>query len=254
MPYFLFDIGIPVKRCYTDESGEESGKSLSGLIQQISMIDGLERIRLGSLETGIVSEDLVRGLKDIPKFCPQFHLSLQSGCDSVLKRMNRHYLTADFTGSVNMIRKYFPDAAITTDIIAGFPGESDEEFEQTVKFVKETGFSRLHVFPFSRRKGTRADKMPSQITRAVKNERTRILIQTGEEVRQKYESKFIGRPCPVLIEEITPPRHLEGYTPEYIRVKIQLPPTPDQCSQHYIGKTITAIPYTFSNGILLARE
>ncbi len=201
----------------------EDDPAMAVLMEKISEIPGIRRIRLGSLEAGIASEKMIARLSGIKQFCPQFHLSLQSGCDSVLKRMNRHYTTEEFAACVENIRKYFPTAGITTDIITGFPGESDEEFARTVEYAWEIAFSRMHVFPYSRRKKTRADQLPDQLSKAVKEARARELIAVGEELRKKYESDLIGRECEILVEEViedqkTGKSYFAGYTPEYVRI------------------------------------
>lgn len=201
----------------------EDEPAMAALMENLSEIPGIRRIRLGSLEAGIASEEMIARLSGIKQFCPQFHLSLQSGCDSVLKRMNRHYTTEEFAACVENIRKYFPTAGITTDIITGFPGESDEEFAQTIEYARRIAFSRMHVFPYSRRKKTRADQLPDQLPKAVKEARARELIAVGEELREKYESDLIGRECEILVEEIiddqkTGKSYLAGYTPEYVRI------------------------------------
>lgn len=225
---------------------------LAELIEQIGAVEGIERIRLGSLEAGIVSDDLIRRLSSVPAFCPHFHLSLQSGSDTVLKRMNRHYTAEEYADAVGIIRTYFPEAGITTDIITGFPGETEEEFEETVRFAERIGFSRLHVFPYSRRKGTRADRLPEQLPRAVKEERAGRLIRTGEALREAYESRLIGRCCRILAEECIPvdgQMYLAGYTPEYVRILI---PAGDEAKQP--GRMAEAVPKGFRNGILIAEN
>lgn len=204
-------------------SHAEDEPAMAVLMERLSEIPGIRRIRLGSLEAGIASEEMIAKLSGIKQFCPQFHLSLQSGCDSVLKRMNRHYTTEEFAACVENIRKYFPTAGITTDIITGFPGESDEEFARTVEYARRIAFSRMHVFPYSRRKKTRADQLPDQLPKAVKEARARELIAVGDKLRQEYEANLIGRECEILVEEIvkdskTGKLYFAGYTPEYVRI------------------------------------
>lgn len=209
------------------DSQTEDDPAMAVLMEKISDIPGIRRIRLGSLEAGIASEKMIARLSGIKQFCPQFHLSLQSGCDSVLKRMNRHYTTEEFASCVRTIRRYFPNAGITTDIITGFPGETDEEFARTVEYVGEVAFSRMHVFPYSRRKKTRADQLPDQLPKAVKEARARELIAVGDKLRQEYEAKLIGLECEILVEEIvkdskTGKLYFAGYTPEYVRILAEI--------------------------------
>lgn len=171
-----------------------------GLIDLLERLDGLgKRLRLSSLEDGVIDQNMLERLSKLQNFCPHFHLSLQSGCDSVLKRMNRHYTSSEFANSVNQIRKFFPNAGITTDVIVGFPGESEEEFKSTVEFVKKVKFSYLHIFPYSKREGTVAAKM-QDLPFEVKKERAKIL----EEVNKQLQADFISKNSNlnVLIEEI----------------------------------------------------
>ncbi len=180
----------------------------------------VKRLRLGSLEPVIITEDFVREIANIPALCGQFHLALQSGSDSVLKRMKRRYTIEEYRKSVEILRKYYKDPAITTDIITGFPGETEEEFEQTCNFVKEIGFARIHVFPFSKRKGTKAYDMQDQIQRKVREDRARKLIEVGKQAANQYKQKFIGEKAEVLFE--TCENNIsKGYTKEYIEVYAQ---------------------------------
>ncbi len=218
-----FEINEAADGEISDNVKAANGSAMAVLMERLSEIPGIRRIRLGSLEAGIVSEGMIEKLVSIKQFCPQFHLSLQSGCDSVLKRMNRHYTTEEFASCVKTIRKYFPNAGITTDIITGFPGETEEEFACTVEYAREVAFSRMHVFPYSRRKKTRADQLPDQLPKAVKEARARELIAVGDKLRQEYETDLIGRDCEILVEEIindqkTGKSYFAGYTPEYVRI------------------------------------
>lgn len=196
------------------------GVTLFDAIAQARDIDGIERIRLGSLEPVQLTKDDIHRLADDPKICRQFHLSLQSGCDRVLKRMNRRYTAEQYRECVDMLRAAMPDCAITTDIIAGFPGETAEEFEETLSFAQSIGFARVHAFPYSRREGTPAARMPEQIQNAVKAERTKRLIMVGERTESEYISRFVGRTLSVLFEEATG-GVVEGYSREYIRVSAE---------------------------------
>ena len=177
------------------------------------------RIRLGSLEVSLITDELLEALKGLKAFCPQFHLSLQSGDDNVLKRMNRHYKTQDFEKEVDLIRSYFPDAAISTDIIFGFPGETDEEFGNTISFMKKIGFMQTHIFPYSKREGTVAAKL-KQVDGAVKKNRCKEAEAVAFKLKQEYMSKMLGKELEVLIEE-NKDGYFEGYSKEYIRVKVK---------------------------------
>ena len=196
--------------------------ALITLIEDISRIEGIERIRLGSLELSIITDEWASRAGRCAKLCPQFHLSLQSGSDSVLKRMNRHYSSRDYYDAVCLLRKYFDQPAITTDIIVGFPGESEEEFLEAVDFVKKVGFARSHVFPFSARKGTKADKMPDQLNRTKKAERVRSLMAVTDRLSEIYEEEQKRSAARILVEEISREKGQEyciGYSEKYIRYK-----------------------------------
>ena len=197
--------------------GRDTGETFVNLLRALKDIDC--RIRLGSLEVSLITEELLNVVKAMPSFCPQFHLSLQSGDDAVLKRMNRHYKCADYKREVELIKSYFPDAAITTDIIFGFPGETDEEFENTLKFMKEIGFMQVHIFPYSKREGTIAAKMP-QISGDIKKARCKQAERIALELKQEYLKKMLGKDLEVLIEEKVGD-YYEGYSKEYIRVMVK---------------------------------
>lgn len=201
-------------------SGEEN---LLTVVRAIATVDGIKRIRLGSLEPRIMSEEFVRGLAEEKKLCPHFHLSLQSGCDETLKRMNRKYDTQEFRECCERLRNYFPEPALTTDVIVGFPGETEEEFEKTVEFLKEICFYETHVFKFSRRKGTRADRMEGQIPEPVKTQRSDVLLKLTEENSRAYRERLIGSTVEVLMEEAYEADGREyqvGHTKEYVRVAV----------------------------------
>ena len=202
----------------------KSGAFLLDLMEEIRKIPGIERIRLSSLEPRIMTEEFVRGIADMPEVCPHFHLSLQSGCNATLRRMNRHYTAEEFMESVKLLRRYYEEPAITTDVIVGFPGESEAEFEETVKFLEEVNFYEMHVFKYSVRKGTVAAKLPVQIPDPVKGVRSDVLLEMTERQSKDYRSRFIGKPEELLLEEIiqTPEgacwrghtkRYVEGYIP-----------------------------------------
>ena len=189
------------------------------LISEIGKIEGIERIRLGSLEPRLIDDVLLSGLKKVRQFCPHFHLSLQSGCDKTLKAMNRHYTADEYRQSVALVRKYWDHPAVTTDVIAGFPGETDEDFEISKAFTDEMQFFQMHIFPYSRRKGTVADRMPNQLTLAEKQKRVDELEEVNARNTSAFINYYIGRGIEVLVEE-SDGEYLIGHTPEYVRVKL----------------------------------
>lgn len=195
------------------------GVDLSNVIEEISKIEGIQRIRLSSVEPGIITDEFMEIVTKTNKLCDHFHLSLQSGSDSVLKRMNRKYDTEDFTKRVETIRKYMPEAGITTDIIVGFPKETDEEFMETMEFVEKIVFSRVHVFKYSKREGTPAAKMINQVDGNIKNKRSRQLINSTDKLAEEFSRNFIGRQMEVLFEERVDDYN-EGYTTNYLRVRV----------------------------------
>ncbi len=175
------------------------------------------RIRLGSLEPRIVTEEFCRAMAALPNLCPQFHLSMQSGCDTVLARMKRRYDTARYLQSVTLLKEYFPGCAVTTDMIVAFPGETEEEFRQSLAFIRRCGFADMHIFPYSRRPGTPADKMPGQLGNAVKEQRSREAVAVAREMSEHYRRGLIGTVQPVLFEEEQDGRWT-GHAPNYVRV------------------------------------
>lgn len=187
-------------------------KGLGKLLQALDKYN--LRLRLSSLEDNLIDEKFISTLASLKNFCPHFHLSLQSGCDSVLKKMNRHYTTEEFENSVKLIRKYFPFAGITTDVIVGFPTESEEDFEETLKFVEKIEFSQLHIFPYSKREGTVASKIYSDLSGTIKSKRVKRLEQVGQSLKQKFIEK--NKTGKVLIEEKVG-EYFEGYTENYIK-------------------------------------
>jgi len=194
--------------------------SLLELLKDIHEIDGIERIRLGSVEPNLLTQEFVDTVSRLPKVCRHYHISLQSGCDTTLKRMNRRYTTGEYREIVNRLRKAIPDTAVTTDIMTGFPGETDEEFEQTYNFVKEIGFSKIHVFQYSPRQGTPAASFENQVPSELKEKRSHELIALGHKLEQAFMEKFVGRQVSVLFEEEHPDMKgcYEGYTDQYVRV------------------------------------
>ena len=199
----------------------EDKTDLLALIQAVNRVDGIERIRLGSLEPKIVTEEFASALSQMPKVCPHFHLSLQSGCDATLKRMNRRYTAEEYENGCRLLRKYFEHPAITTDVIVGFPGESDEEFEITKQFLKKIHFYEMHIFKYSKRKGTRAAVMQDQVAEQIKTGRSAELISLGNEMSDEFRMYYTGKIKNVLFEEkveINGKSYYTGYTKEYVKV------------------------------------
>lgn len=201
----------------------EDQENLLTLIQEVHQVDGIERIRLGSLEPGIITEEFAAAISSLPKVCPHFHLSLQSGCTTTLKRMNRRYTAEEYREKCEILRKYYPAPALTTDVITGFPGETEEEFEESRSFVDSIHFYETHIFPYSKREGTKAAGMPDQLTEQVKKERSRILIALGKEHQREYMEQFLGQEKEVLFEEqqtVEGQEYWTGHTMEYLKIAV----------------------------------
>lgn len=199
----------------------EEAVGLLELIQAVNAVKGIERIRLGSLEPKIVTEHFASELSKLDKICPHFHLSLQSGCDATLKRMNRKYTTKEYERGCELLRKYFVHPAITTDVIVGFPGETEEEFEQTKAYLERIHFYEMHIFKYSKRKGTRAAVMPDQIDEQIKAARSEKLIALGHDMSKEFRKFYIGKDEEALFEEkavIGDKEYFVGYTKEYVKV------------------------------------
>lgn len=199
----------------------DEATGLLELIQAVNAVKGIERIRLGSLEPKIVTEHFASELSKLDKICPHFHLSLQSGCDATLKRMNRKYTTKEYERGCELLRKYFVHPAITTDVIVGFPGETEEEFEQTKAYLEHIHFYEMHIFKYSKRKGTRAAVMPDQIDEQIKAARSEKLIALGHDMSKEFRKFYIGKNEEVLFEEkavIGDKEYFVGYTKEYVKV------------------------------------
>ena len=215
---------------------ELEGRMLLKLIQNVAKVDGIERIRLGSLEPRIITKNFLEELSQIPEVCPHFHLSLQSGCDQTLRRMNRHYSADEYEAGVKMIRAYFKHPAITTDIIVGFPQETEEEFEATCAFARRIAFAQIHVFKYSRRQGTMADAMTGQVDETIKNQRSEKLIGIEKELEKEYQKYFIGKKEEVLLEEvqlIEGREYVVGYNERYVRIAVsctEMPDTQERCN------------------------
>ncbi|MDE6881527.1 MAG: tRNA (N(6)-L-threonylcarbamoyladenosine(37)-C(2))-methylthiotransferase MtaB [Lachnospiraceae bacterium] len=199
---------------------DRGASELLQLLGKLHMIDGLERIRLGSLEPRIVTADFAAQISAMPRICPHFHLSLQSGCDSVLRRMNRHYTAGEYFQTTEALRRYYRDPAITTDVIVGFPGETEEEFHATEEFVRRIRFYEMHIFKYSRRQGTRAAQMNFQITEADKSRRSEILMRAEAQMSHDYRAGYLNCETEVLMEEkkeINGQTYWIGHTPQYIK-------------------------------------
>ncbi len=193
---------------------------IADAVAETAKLDGVKRIRLGSLEPDHMTDEILDKLCKIEKFCPQFHISLQSGCSKTLKRMNRHYTAEEYSELCRKLREKFTDATITTDIMVGFPGESDEDFAESLAFAQKVGFEKAHVFPYSRRGATPAARMPDQIENAVKQERAAKMIAATNEIRQNFLSAQVGKTVEVLVEERVRNGMFQGYTANYTPVRI----------------------------------
>ena len=223
----------------------KNGDTLLSVIRAVHDIAGVERIRLGSLEPVIATADFARALGEMPKLCPQFHLALQSGCDSVLRRMRRRYDTAAFRESAQALRAVFPDCALTTDVMSGFPGETDAEHRQSLDFCREMRFARMHVFPYSEREGTAAASMPDPVPRHIREERARELIALGAGMAEDYRRAQLGTVRRVLFEQCAEGVSV-GYTPEYMRC--EAPGT--VCGQTLPVRMTGLLPEGFSGEIV----
>ncbi len=224
---------------FEKENGETD--DLLSLLRAVHEVDGIERIRLGSLEPRIITEEFADALANLPKVCAHFHLSLQSGCDATLKRMNRRYDAAEYEEKCHILRKYFKNPALTTDVIVGFAGETEEDFQESKNFVDRIDFYETHIFKYSKREGTRAATMPDQVDEQEKTRRSNIMLEMNAEKMQKYEQLWMGQDVEVLFEEITEKdgiRYASGHTKEYLRI---MHPCGDEPEDKWINqiKTIT---------------
>ncbi len=228
----------------------EGEDHLLHLLQRLNEIEGLARIRLGSLEPRIITGEFAKELKKLDKICPHFHLSLQSGCDATLKRMNRHYLAGEYYEGVKLLRQIYENPAITTDVITGFPGETEEEFAQTREFLEKIRFYEMHIFKYSRRKGTNADKMPDQVPDRIKTQRSNVLLEMEKEHSHTYREQFMGKEIEILFEEpavIEGKRYMTGHTREYIKAAVQ---TEEDLSNQILQKRAVG----FLNGDIILAE
>ena len=233
--------GSPVK------GGDWDSGPLWDLIERIHRVEGLERIRLGSLEPRIITREFAEKLAGLPEFCPHFPLSLQSGCDATLKRMNRHYTTEDYLRRCGILREIFDHPAITTDVIAGFPGETEEEFEETRRFLETVRFYEMHVFKYSKRQGTRAAVMEDQVSEQVKARRSDVLLELEKTMSREYRERFAGSRVSVLFEEaaeIGGKWYMMGHTPQYVRAAL---PLEDGMNREEFGGRIMEL---FASGLL----
>lgn len=199
-------------------------ENLLSLILAVHEVDGIERIRLGSLEPRIITEEFAKTIAALPKMCPHFHLSLQSGCDETLRRMNRRYTSQEYYEKCQLLRKYFNNPALTTDVIVGFPGETEEEFEKSRAFVDKVDFYETHIFKYSKRQGTKAAVMENQVPEQVKTLRSNIMLEMDEKKREQYEASFVGQEVEVLFEEESLKNGESfwvGHTKEYVKVALQ---------------------------------
>jgi len=233
--------GSPVK------GGDWDSGPLWDLIERIHRVEGLERIRLGSLEPRIITREFAEKLAGLPEFCPHFHLSLQSGCDATLKRMNRHYTTEDYLRRCGILREIFDHPAITTDVIAGFPGETEAEFEETRRFLETVRFYEMHVFKYSKRQGTRAAVMEDQVSEQVKARRSDVLLELEKTMSREYRERFAGSRVSVLFEEaaeIGGKWYMMGHTPQYVKAAL---PLEDGMNREEFGGRIMEL---FASGLL----
>lgn len=201
--------------------GQDNGLTIADAVEAACSVDGIERVRLGSLEPDFITDETIAQMKAQPKLCPQFHLALQSGCDATLKRMNRHYTTAEYADLCRRLREHFPNCAITTDIMVGFPGETEEEFEASCRFAEEISFSRVHVFAYSRRPGTVADRLPNQVDAAEKTRRSKKMISLCQSSADAYSDQYVGTAVPVLLETPHPDGTVDGHTDTYVSVRVR---------------------------------
>ena len=213
----LIVTGIEIASWGVDLPGKPK---LAELLEAVCQAVPALRVRIGSLEPRIVTEAFCERVQKLPNLCPQFHLSMQSGCDTVLKRMNRKYDTARYLQSVELLNRYFPGCAVTTDMIVAFPGETEEEFEASLAFIRKCAFADMHIFPYSRRPGTPADQMPGQLSNAVKEDRSRKAIAVAEEMSRSYRQNLVGTTVSVLFEE-KDGAYYTGHTPNYIKVYVE---------------------------------
>ena len=224
----------------------DNGTSLIDVIETVHECSGIERIRLGSLEPVVITEDFVKRIKTLPKVCPQFHMSLQSGCDETLKRMNRHYTTDEFKKAVELLRRNIPDTSITTDVMIGFAGETDEYFEKSYNFCKEIGFMQMHIFPYSIRKGTVAESYTDHVPENVKTLRAHRMLELASDMKKDFYTKYIGKTLSVLTEQKKGNLY-HGTTSNYMDVMIE-------DAENSVGKLIDVEIIDYCDEKLIAKK
>lgn len=221
---------------------KNGSEALAELIEKVNGISGIERIRLGSLEVSLITDNFVKRIAACSKICPHFHLSLQSGCEDTLKAMNRHYSPKEYAKAVEMLREIFSEPSINTDIIVGFPGETEENFEASRSFVEEIRFAESHVFPYSRRKGTRADQMRGQLSKAEKAKRVGRMMETTNSLTEEFVKQHVGQEAEILVEEektIGNEKYQIGFTKDYVKAGLK-------SDEKLINKIVTFTPNTFT--------
>lgn len=221
--------------------------SLIDVIEAVHKIDGIARIRLGSIEPVVITEDFVRRAAKLNKLCRQFHLSLQSGCDATLERMRRRYTTAEYRDAVMRLREHMTDVSITTDMMVGFAGETEEDFQSSYTFAKEIGFLQMHVFPYSIREGTRAAEFPDQLPERVKEDRAHQMIALSDEMKRNFCERYLNRPIEVLLEQKKTDGRYQATSANYMEFLVE------GAEQEESGALLTVQPYEYCEGILLAR-
>lgn len=225
--------------------GKDTGAKFYEAVAAAGEPEGILRVRLGSLEPDHLTDEVLDGLSEIPKLCPQFHISLQSGCDRVLRRMNRHYTADEYAALCEKLRSRFADCSLTTDIMVGFPGESEADFLETVAFAEKIGFQKIHVFPYSVRSGTRAAEMPDQIERREKERRAAVLLKTADRLRQNFLQSQVGKTDDVLLESRRPDGSFHGYTANYTPVCVH---SPSACSGQMLRVRLVGVEGDFVRG------
>ncbi|MBR5523819.1 MAG: tRNA (N(6)-L-threonylcarbamoyladenosine(37)-C(2))-methylthiotransferase MtaB [Clostridia bacterium] len=225
--------------------GQDNGLTIADVVETACSVEGIERVRLGSLEPDFMTDEIIDRLAAQKKLCPQFHLALQSGCDATLKRMNRHYTTAEYADLCQRLRSRFPGCALTTDVMVGFPGETQEDFERSCSFVKGVSFTRVHVFAYSRRPGTVADRLPDQVNNQEKTRRSKQMIALCQEAAEDYARTYLGRTVPILLETVYPDGTVDGHTDTYLTVRV---------ATHRSGGEIIPVRITGQNGETLLGE
>ena len=201
--------------------GQDCGLSIADAVDAACSVEGLERVRLGSLEPDFITDEVIARLKAQPKLCPHFHLALQSGCNATLKRMNRHYTTEEYADLCARLRHHFPDCALTTDVMVGFPGETEEEFAESCRFVESVAFARVHIFAYSRRPGTNADRFPNQVDNKEKSRRSKMMQAVCSQSAEAYAATYVGKTVSVLLETPYPDGTIDGHTDTYLTVVVK---------------------------------